>query len=322
MVNCDPIATEAAGVAGPATDPADRVRRARRRSGLSPALDCVHRRAPRTARRAAGLRIDRSSASLACGGSAIGPGSWPPANFTSAATRLSIGGWVSNRSAKPCARIVDAHFHHRRGGARQVRRGPRSCAAPRSWRPGSWSARPSRHRRGYSRERDSAKRMTNDRNQATAMSATAIRMAIAGAAAASRSSARPRRSASRPGTAAGTPVRRRTRSTPAMITAITSMRTSPLRIWVSSWPSTASISASSSRSSSPRRHRDRILLVVQAGGEGVERVALHHLELRHGDAARDAEIFQEIVEPRLLVAGHLAAAGERVDHASGGSGRR
>ena len=30
--------------------------------------------------------------------------------------------------------------------------------------------------------------------------------------------------------------------TPAMITAITIMRTSPLRIWVNSWPSTASIS--------------------------------------------------------------------------------
>ena len=36
-----------------------------------------------------------------------------------------------------------------------------------------------------------------------------------------------------------------------MITAITSMRTSPLRIWVSSWPSTASSSASSSCRSSP-----------------------------------------------------------------------
>ncbi len=35
-------------------------------------------------------------------------------------------------------------------------------------------------------------------------------------------------------------------STPAMITAITSMRTSPLRMCVSSCPSTASISASSS----------------------------------------------------------------------------
>ena len=35
-----------------------------------------------------------------------------------------------------------------------------------------------------------------------------------------------------------------------MMTAITSMRTSPLRMWVSSWPSTASSSASSSRSTS------------------------------------------------------------------------
>jgi hypothetical protein len=37
-----------------------------------------------------------------------------------------------------------------------------------------------------------------------------------------------------------------------MTTAMTSSRTSPLRIWVSSWPSTASTSGSSSRSSSPR----------------------------------------------------------------------
>ena len=40
--------------------------------------------------------------------------------------------------------------------------------------------------------------------------------------------------------------------TPAITTAITSMRTSPLRIWVSSWPSTASISLSLSALISPR----------------------------------------------------------------------
>ena len=40
--------------------------------------------------------------------------------------------------------------------------------------------------------------------------------------------------------------------TPAITTAITSMRTSPLRMWVSSWPSTASISWSLSASIRPR----------------------------------------------------------------------
>src|SRR5262249_49560645 len=51
----------------------------------------------------------------------------------------------------------------------------------------------------------------------------------------------------------------------------------------------------------PRGDRDRILLVVHAGGEGVEAVILDHLELRRGDAARDAEVLEEIVEPRLLL---------------------
>ena len=62
------------------------------------------------------------------------------------------------------------------------------------------------------------------------------------------------------------------------------------------------------------RDRDRILLVAHAGGEGIERVALHHLELGHGDAARDAQIFQDIVEPRFLGARHFPAAGQRIDH--------
>ena len=57
----------------------------------------------------------------------------------------------------------------------------------------------------------------------------------------------------------------------------------------------------------PARHRDRILLVVEAGGEGVERVVVGDAQRRHGDAARDAEIFQEIIEPRLFRAGDLRA---------------
>src|SRR5664280_178819 len=34
-------------------------------------------------------------------GSASGPGSWPPANFTSASTRLSTAGWVSKILENP-----------------------------------------------------------------------------------------------------------------------------------------------------------------------------------------------------------------------------
>ena len=55
-----------------------------------------------------------------------------------------------------------------------------------------------------------------------------------------------------------------------------------------------------------RGHGDRILLLVEAAGEGVERGVVHHLELGHRDAAGNAEVFEEIVEPRLLLAGHLA----------------
>ena len=101
--------------------------------------------------------------------------------------------------------------------------------------------------------------------------------------------------------------------TPAMITAITSMRTSPLRMWVSSWPSTASISASSSAFEQPGGHRDGVLLLVHAARESIERRALHDLELRHRDAARDAEVFQQVVEPRLFLARHVAPAGHHVD---------
>ncbi len=64
-----------------------------------------------------------------------------------------------------------------------------------------------------------------------------------------------------------------------------------------------------------RGHGDRILPRIHAGGEGVEGVDLHHLELGHGDAARDAEIFQKIIEPRHLLARHLAPAGHGIDHA-------
>ena len=58
---------------------------------------------------------------------------------------------------------------------------------------------------------------------------------------------------------------------PAMITAITISCTSPLRIWVSSWPSTASISWSFSALQQAGRHGDGILPLVQPARERVER---------------------------------------------------
>src|SRR5882757_432101 len=42
-----------------------------------------------------------SGSSASSDGRASRPGSWPPANFTSAWTRESTEGWVANRSAKP-----------------------------------------------------------------------------------------------------------------------------------------------------------------------------------------------------------------------------
>src|SRR5215472_9782279 len=53
----------------------------------------------------AGAGSSASSLSPSCAslgaGSASGPGSWPPANFTSAATRAPTGGWVSKMLENP-----------------------------------------------------------------------------------------------------------------------------------------------------------------------------------------------------------------------------
>ncbi len=61
--------------------------------------------------------------------------------------------------------------------------------------------------------------------------------------------------------------------TPAITTAMTSIRTSPLRMWVSSWPSTRLELGVVERLDQAGRHRDGILLLVQAAREGVERGA-------------------------------------------------
>src|SRR5579871_5187258 len=105
----------------------------------------------------------------------MGPGSCPPANFTSAWTRASTEGWVAKRSEKPS-----------RGLSRQS-----SITAEVA--PGS-SPRPSILRRAeimasgffvsstepasarYSRERDSASRTSCDKAQASTISTTASTM--------------------------------------------------------------------------------------------------------------------------------------------------
>jgi hypothetical protein len=57
-----------------------------------------------------------------------------------------------------------------------------------------------------------------------------------------------------------------------------------------------------------RRDRDRVLLMIEAGGEGIQCIRLHYLQLRHGDATRDAEILKKVVEARLLLACDIASA--------------
>ena len=127
-----------------------------------------------------------------------------------------------------------------------IRRGLRSCAKPRSWHRDSSSIPPTRHRpetpasaraRAEPRSREARQRdqrdRENDRGRASALFV-----------------ARRRRTARaiRPsGIEEHTEEQfREERTTPAMITAMTIMRTSPLRIWVSSCASTASISSLSS----------------------------------------------------------------------------
>src|SRR4051812_47892849 len=55
----------------------------------------------RSAGGASGRSACVSGSSVPSAGGGSGPGSWPPANFTSASTRDCTEGWVANRSAKP-----------------------------------------------------------------------------------------------------------------------------------------------------------------------------------------------------------------------------
>src|SRR3977135_2932010 len=204
-----------------------------------------------------------SGSSALSDGSASRPGSCPPANFTSAWTRESTEGWVANRSAKPSRGLsthnsITAEVAPGSSPRFSILRSAEIMASGffvSSTDPASASS---------SRDRDSASFTTCDNSQASMISTTAIMTTMVAAPPpepllsllededdeedddgeesdeddhdeppvefhARLVNIRKNSSPKKP-------------TTPAMITAITIICTSPLRMWVSSWPSTASIS--------------------------------------------------------------------------------
>ena len=57
------------------------------------------------------------------------------------------------------------------------------------------------------------------------------------------------------------------------------------------------------RGEKPAGDGDRVLLLAEAGREGVEAVGVHDLQARHRHAAGDAEVLEQIVEARIILAG-------------------
>src|SRR6266571_2452233 len=199
-----------------------------------------------------------SGSSALSDGSTSRPGSCPPANFTSAWTRASTEGWVANKSAKPSRGLsthnsITADVAPGSSPRFSILRSAEIMASGffvSSTEPASASS---------SRDRDSASLTTCDNSQASMISATAtITTMMAPPPELLRSlseeddeddddeddddhddpplefhdklvNIRKNSSPKKP-------------TTPAMMTATTINCTSPLRIWVSSWPSTASIS--------------------------------------------------------------------------------
>src|ERR1700710_1471520 len=110
-------------------------------------------------------------------GSASGPGSWPPANLTSAATRESTEGWVANRSANPSRGLsrhisITAEVAPGSSPRFSILRSAEIMASGflvSSTDPASASS---------SRDRDSASRTTCDNSQASPISATAMMMTM------------------------------------------------------------------------------------------------------------------------------------------------
>src|SRR6202166_3988237 len=207
----------------------------------------------------AGCSAPSSGSSSVSDGSASRSGSCPPANFTSACTRESTEGWVANRSANPSRGLsthnsMIAEVAPGSSPRFSILRSAEIMASGflvSSTDPASAS---------NSRERDSASRTSCDNSQARASRATAMMTTTMTAPPPEPLlslfeedddeeeeededpddhpppelqlklvNIRKNSSAKKP-------------TTPAMITAITMICTSPLRMWVSSWPSTASIS--------------------------------------------------------------------------------
>ena len=161
-------------------------------------------------------------------------------------------GWVANRSAKP-SRGLSMHISMTAEVAPSSSPRPSILRSAEIMASGSLvsSTEPASAR--YSRFRDNAKRITTDSSHATATSAMAMTMAkppppLPRSPSLDRPpppQRQPPWNTIRNSNSAKKPI------TPAITVAITNIRTSRLRIWVSSWPSTASISLSSRWSSSP-----------------------------------------------------------------------
>src|ERR1700737_811990 len=195
-------------------------------------------------------------------GSASGPGSWPPANFTSASTLDCTEGWVANKSAKPSRGLsthssITAEVAPGSSPRFSILRSAEIMASGffvNSTDPASARS---------SRERDSASRTSCDNSQASAISTTAMMMTRIAAPPPEPflslseedeedsdeddhdepplrlqppPELQPKLVKLRKNNSAKKP------TTPAMIPAITIICTSPFLMWVSSWPSTASIS--------------------------------------------------------------------------------
>src|SRR6266702_1012514 len=194
-----------------------------------------------------------TSASSVGGGS--GPGSWPPANLTSASTRDCTDGWVANRSAKPSRGLsrhssITAEVAPGSSPRFSILRSAEIMAS------GFFvsSTEPASAR--YSRERDSASLTTCDTSQATTISTTAMMMTTIAPPPEfllslddedDRDDEEEPDDHEPPELQLKCVNRRKNNSpkkptTPAMMTATPISCTSPFLTWVSSWPSTASIS--------------------------------------------------------------------------------
>src|SRR6266700_3957085 len=237
-----------------------------------------------------------SGSSALSDGSASRPGSCPPANFTSAWTRESTEGWVANRSAKPSRGLsthnsITAEVAPGSSPRFSILRSAEIMAS------GFFvsSTEPASAR--YSRERDSASLTTCDTSQATTISTTAMMM-----------------------TTMAPP--------PELLLSLDDeddrddeeddgddhqLHVAVLEVGQLVAQHRFDLLVVQ-RFQETGGDGDRILPRVEAGRERVQCWRIHDLQLRHGDAARDAEIFEQIVEPRLFLAGDVMAAGHRVDH--------